>query len=346
MPIKKDSLRWIQFVVLLLIGAALTYLAFAGQQLDEIWSRIRSAHWGWVALSLLLTLLGHLSRARRWQLLIAGAGYHAGFWACFAGMMTGYLSNMGIPRVGELGRCASVARLSKVPILALGGSVVAERAIDVLTLGLLVTVAMVAAGERVLGFWGHEISAPLAAVWSWKLGLILVVGLVGLGILAFLVFRRKPQGQPSLVYRVQGWAKELWNGMWSAAKMPAKGAFLLHTIIIWLSYCSAPICTLLALGIGSGEVLTLGFYAFIFGSMARTIPLPAGSMGAYHYLISQLLVALGYTALEGISLATLNHAVQTAFYLVFGLLGMLLFFVLLRKAPPAPSSMQDQDSPA
>jgi uncharacterized protein (TIRG00374 family) len=325
------SVKWIQFLVLLGLGLALTWLAFSGQDLGSIWERIATAQWGWVVLSLVLTLLGHLSRARRWQLLISGAGYHAGLLACFVALMTGYLSNLGIPRIGELGRCASLTRLSKTPLLALGGTVVAERVVDVLTLGLLTTITFVAAGERVLGFWANEIAVPLQSIWGWKLAAALAVGLILLGVLAWLVLGRRDHDQQTVWSRIRVWAGELWAGMWSATKMPRKGAFLLHTLIIWVCYYSAPLCTLLALGVGGDDAFSLAFYAFVFGSLARTLPLPAGSMGAYHYLISQLFLALGYTYLEGISVATLNHAVQTAFYLLVGVLGMIAFFVLLRR---------------
>jgi glycosyltransferase 2 family protein len=326
--------RWVQFGILLALGLLLSWLAFRGQDLAALWERISTARWGWVALSLILTLLGHLSRARRWQLLIASTGHKAAFWACFLAMMTGYLSNLGIPRIGEVGRCASLARLSPVPILALGGTVVAERVVDLLTFAALVAITFFTAGERLLNFWAAQIAGPLDQVWGWKLAAVAAIGLLGLGLLAAFIFRRKAYAGWPVLERIRQWARELWAGMWSAARVQRPWEFALHTVLIWLGYYSAPLCSLLALGIGGDDLFSLAFVAFVFGSLARTIPLPAGSMGAYHYLISQLLLALGYTYLQGLSLATLNHAVQTVFYLVFGLVGMLGFLVLerMRKA--------------
>jgi glycosyltransferase 2 family protein len=322
--------KWVQFGLLAAMGLLLSWLAFRGQDLAALWERIAAAHWGWIVLSLFLTLLGHLSRARRWQLLIGSTGHHAGFMNCFVAMMTGYLSNLGIPRIGEVGRCASLARLSKVPILALGGTVLAERVVDLLTFAVLVAITFLTAGERILGFWAAQIAAPLQGIWGWKLAVVALVGATGLAMLAWLVLGGKAgEGRPWLM-GLRRWAMELWAGMWSAARVQRPFAFALHTALIWLSYYAAPLCALCALDMGAGERFSLAFFAFVFGSLARTLPLPAGSMGAYHYLISQLLLALGYAYIDGLSLATLNHATQTVFYLLFGFMGLVVFLYLER----------------
>ena len=131
--------------------------------------------------------------------------------------------------------------------------------------------------------------------------------------------------------------------MWSAARARRPLEFALHTVLIWLGYYVAPLCTLLALELGGDQVLVTAYYVFVFGSLARTLPLPAGAMGAYHYLITHLMIALGYTYNVGLATATLNHAVQTLFYLAFGLLGLLGFFVLLRRVD-ARAALAAQES--
>ncbi len=324
-------LRWLQFVLLLVVGVLLTVLAFGGVDLQLIWQDIAKANWAWIVLSVLLTLLGHLSRARRWQLLIQSAGHEAGIMACFVAMMTGYLSNLGIPRIGELGRCASLARLTKVPLMALGGTVVAERVVDLLTFVLLLLLTMGLAGEIVLDFWAEFMSRPIGLMWTWRMGVLAAVVLVGLILLGWFVWGGAGKNKRPMVERLRGWGRELWAGMWSAARARRPLEFALHTVLIWMGYYVAPLCTLLALDLGGDQVFVVAYYVFVFGSLARTLPLPAGAMGAYHYLITHLMIALGYTYSVGLATATLNHAVQTIFYLIFGLLGLLGFFILLRR---------------
>jgi hypothetical protein len=111
-----------------------------------------------------------------------------------------------------------------------------------------------------------------------------------------------------------------------------KGWFFLYTILIWLLYFTGPLCALLALDMGGNAVWEISLYVFVFGSIARTIPIPGGSAGAYHLIISSLLLLYGFSQLESLGLATLNHMTQTLFQLIFGLIAAVVFIFLLRKA--------------
>ncbi len=327
--------QWLQFTGLLIVGLLLLWLALKGQDLTAIGAEMARARWEWIGLGLLLTLVGHVSRARRWQLLIRASGHEAGLMACFMTMMTGYLSNLGIPRIGEINRCVALNRLSGAPVLALGGTVVAERAVDMLTLGVLVVAAMFGMGSQASVFFFDELMQPLFAALSWKLVFVACLGIIGLVVLYGVAFRRRNSNRPGWSSKIQGWAKEIWNGLMAALKLRPKALFEFtgHTLLIWLSYYSAPFCTLMALQVDSTNLSSLAFYVFIFGSLSRTVPLPAGSAGAYHYIVSGWMMFLGYSQLVGLSVATLNHAVQTVFYLLFGAFGLMGFFILLRMQP-------------
>jgi glycosyltransferase 2 family protein len=322
---------WIQFLVLLALGLLLLGLAFRGQDWGAIAAQLRHARWEWVAFSLVLTLLGHLARARRWQLLIHAAGHRAGLLPCFVTLMTGYLTNLGLPRLGEVSRCASLNRLTGAPILALGGTVVMERAVDLLTLAVLLATAIALAGREASTFYFRELMGPLESLMGWKLALLGITAVIGLLALYWVAFRI-PAREDGYRKRMQGWAHEVWKGLVAATRLRplAMAEFGLHTVIIWASYYSAPLCTLLALGVPAADLWGLAFYVFVFGSLSRTLPLPVGSAGAYHFIVSGWMVFVGYEKVIGLGVATLNHAVQTLFYLAAGSLGMLGFFILLR----------------
>lgn len=320
---------WLKWTVLVLIGLGLIWLAFRGQDLDGIAMHLAGTNWVWIGLSLSMTLLGHLSRARRWQLLVAATGYRVSLRDSFVSMMTGYLSNLGIPRVGEVGRCASLQQLSGAPIFALGGTVVAERAVDLVTFALLLGLTVGLAGGVAAEFVGEHLWKPLIAVLGWKLWVVLGVGIVGLGMLYLFAFSGRA-GERAWVAWLRNAALGIWAGLVSAFRLERgpRLEFLLHTLVIWVVYYSAPYCTMAALGLADGATWYIAFHVFVFGSLARTIPLPAGSAGAYHYIVMQLLMAFGYTELEGLTVATLNHAVQTLFQLVVGALAMGAFVYL------------------
>ena len=318
-----------KWTVLVLIGVLLIMLAFRGQDLDGIAMHLAGTNWVWIGFSLSMTLLGYLSRARRWQLLVAATGHRVTWRDSFVSMMSGYLSNLGIPRAGEVGRCAALQQLSGAPIFALGGTVVAERAVDLVTFALLLGLTIGLAGGVAAEFVGEHLWKPLVAALGWKLWLLLGIGAVCLGMLYLFAFSGRV-GEHAWVAWLRKAALGIWAGLVSAFRLERgpRLEFLLHTVVIWVVYYSAPYCTMAALGLAHGGSWYIAFHVFVFGSLARTIPLPAGSAGAYHYIVMQLLMAFGYTELEGLTVATLNHGVQTLFQLIIGALSVAAFVYL------------------
>jgi glycosyltransferase 2 family protein len=331
----KKTWNAVQLGLMFVLAGLFCWLAFRGQDWKSVWSRIAASHWEWVALGLCLTVLGHVSRARRWQLLLGGAGEKTSLLVSFSTMMSGYLVNMGVPRLGEVTRCVGVLRLGKGNLLAVGGTVLAERAIDLLCFGLLLVATLWTANARVSAFFESAVSAPLRDMLAERpiLGIVglSVLGLGCLCLLLWLAYGRRLGGGSRWLDRLQQWARAFWAGLLSAFKQRQPIAFLAHTAVIWVCYYSAPLCSLLALGLGEGQLWSLAFVVFVFGSLSRTLPLPGGSMGAYHALITQLMVAYAFSESDGLALATLNHGVQTVFYLLAGIFGMVVFAVLLRR---------------
>jgi glycosyltransferase 2 family protein len=323
---------WLQFALMLMVGLLMTWLAFRSQPLAGIIQGISAAHCGWVLVSILITMVGHASRARRWQMLIRASGHDASGAARYLAMMTGYLSNLGVPRLGEVSRCASLGRLSGVPILALGGTVVAERGVDLATLSLLLLMTLGVAGAEAVAFSSDHLLEPLGSIWGRKSWWMIVAVRIGVAAMGWLALSRRAKTWRGLVARIHVWAYEIWQGLMAAMNMRRMAVeFAAHTLVIWAVYYLQPLCTLLALGVSGDHIGSIAFYVFVFGTLARTIPLPAGSAGAYHYIVSQWLLFAGYPGIQAITVPTLNHAVQTLYTLVFGVLGLIGFFVLLRR---------------
>jgi len=320
------------YFIFLGLGLGITLYVFAGQDLGAMQTALAETHWGFVLLSLGLTLGGHWVRAMRWRQLVEGAGQQTTTAAAFWAMMNGYLVNLGVPRLGEVTRCASLNRLSAVPVATSGGTVVLERVIDLLTLLIVLVLTFFSTQGQLRIFFEQDIVQPLSEKlvtgrWLLAAGLIFLV----LSAVAVLLFLRLQTQQRALVW-LQNQLRELRLGLLSLVKMPGKGRFLAYTLLIWVSYFSAPWLMLHALGLVEGWGLEMGLVAFAVGSIARTIPAPAGSMGPYHWLVSRSLLLFGLTEAQGLALATLNHAVQTLFYLLVGGISFLAFAWLGRQS--------------
>lgn len=332
---RQNLWKWLQLIVFLGLSLALTWLAFSGHNLSALWLEVSRARPIYLLLSVGMTLLGFWARAVRWRLLLESAGSKVHTRDTLISLLNGYFVSLGVPRLGEVTRCGALNRLSGAPVLSAAGSVVAERAVDVLVLLLLTSLYFFLAGARIQAFFLETIGTPLENLFSEKGGLLLALAAVGfLGLLALYLLVRKRPGRTSGFWgRVSALAKALWAGLLSALRLRKKArvAFILWTLLIWISYYAAPLLALLALDMQGDAFFELGFAIFLFGSLARTVPLPAGSMGAYHFIVAAVMLQYGYTELQGLGLAALNHGLQTLIYLVTGSLSFAVFVWLQRR---------------
>ena len=89
------------------------------------------------------------SRARRWVLLINPLGYHPSTRNSFYALMTGYLANLALPRIGEITRCVALGKKEKIPVDQLIGTVVIERTIDFFSLLSIMIILIFTSGEQI-----------------------------------------------------------------------------------------------------------------------------------------------------------------------------------------------------
>ena len=82
--------------------------------LNKVIDDFRSVNYLWILIILLCYTISNFSRAARWLQLIRPLGYQPRFWNAFFTVMLGYFANLGIPRIGEVVRGASMSRAMKI----------------------------------------------------------------------------------------------------------------------------------------------------------------------------------------------------------------------------------------
>lgn len=327
----KVWLNRIIYILLLALGIGLTIWVFSNQELELFEEILLQTRWEWVFFSLVATVFGHWIRAERWALILRGGGETTRTRETFVALMTGYFVNLGIPRLGEATRCLSLHRLTGTPVMTSAGTVLVERVIDLICLLLILVGTFLAASGEFEPFFRGQIVKPVVGKVEGK-ELFLVVGVVMLVLIAIgLYFFLKMRLGKKWMEWIQGQARKMRDGLLAIFYMPGKFRFLLYTLLIWVSYFSAPFFSLYALGLGTQNSVVVGFVVFVVGSVARTLPVPAGGIGAYHWFVMQVMVVLGFSSEEGLSLATLNFTVQTLFYILFGILAFILLGIWGRK---------------
>jgi len=152
--LKRVIFKTLRFLIFLSIGLFLLYLAVRSVNLEEFVNTLRRANFVWVGLALFFALIGYLSRAYRWKLLIKPLNYDPPFRNVFYALMLGYTANFALPRIGEVTRCGSLRKSDRIPVDSLLGTVIIERAIDlVVLLTILVGIFLLTRNLAILNFF-------------------------------------------------------------------------------------------------------------------------------------------------------------------------------------------------
>ena len=142
--------------------------------IDKIVTDFQHANWAWISLVWVAFFLSNVSRAMRWQMLIAPLGYTTklsnGLWS----ILLGYFANLGLPRMGEIVRASAMSKYEKVPLEKLIGTVVIDRLADFGTLLLIIGITFLIEFETL---WGYilKMTGNNSGDHSAKIGLIILL---------------------------------------------------------------------------------------------------------------------------------------------------------------------------
>ena len=117
-------------------------------------------------------------------MLINTIGYKPKFKNVFLGLMIGYFANLAIPRLGEVSRCTILAKYEKIPFEKSFGTVIAERAFDLLTFLVLFFVNLFIQYHKISGYVYEHVYLPMSEKFAfigkgYILYGIIVIGLLG-----------------------------------------------------------------------------------------------------------------------------------------------------------------------
>ncbi len=288
---KKRLLFAIQYLFFLGLGVFLVWWSLH-QIPDDKWGQFKrsleTANY-WLMLPVFLILsLSHLLRALRWRILMMPMGYRPSLSNTFFAVMIGYLANLAVPRLGEVLKCTILAKYEKVPAEKLVGTIVAERAVDVISLGLVFLLALVSQFE-VVGEFAHQLFRQLFENRSGSLSLV-KLGIVAAVVIVLTIAIRIWFDQFSHLRIVMVTKKILlgiWEGLNSIRNLQQKRYFLFYSAAIWLLYIVGTWVGLLATDGTSHLGLRAATSGLAFASIGMIVT--PGGIGAYAYFLAKVL---------------------------------------------------------
>jgi hypothetical protein len=330
--LRKGLTQTLKFIAFLLVGVLLLWLAFRNVEFERLVEGLKEADYKWVLLSMLFGFIAYLSRARRWILLIHPLGHKPSFSGTFYSLMTGYLANLALPRIGEITRCVALGKKEKIPVDQLLGTVVIERTVDFLSLLIIMIVLILFRGEQINQFLSVSVFKPLREKvfdllgFTWIIWVILLILFV---LSIFLLIRhRKNLRKIKFFDKFFTLARGIINGLRTITRLERKWEFIFHTFFLWANYTLMTWVVVFAIEPTSHLTIGDSIFLLVIGGLAMSAPVQSG-LGAFHYIISRGLAFVeGVNLEDGLIYAFLTHESQMLFVI---LVGTFAFFMIFRR---------------
>jgi len=308
------------------------WLAFRSVDFSRLTTELKKADFSWLILSVFFGFVAFLSRARRWVLLINPLGYNPSFMNSFYSLMTGYLANLALPRVGEITRCVTLGKKEKIPVDQLIGTVVIERTIDFISLLSIMIGLLITSGDQIGLFMKESILIPIeqnvTSVFgsTWILWVTLFIfGILALG---FMIGYRHSLRKIRFFAKIFDIGKGIINGLKTITNLKRKWEFIFHSVFIWVNYALMTWVVVFSLDVTSHLTFGDSIFLLVIGGLAMSAPVQSG-LGAFHYIISRgLLIVEGIPLEDGLVYALLTHESQLIFVVIVGAIS---FFMIFRK---------------
>ncbi|HEY6901287.1 MAG TPA: lysylphosphatidylglycerol synthase transmembrane domain-containing protein, partial [Puia sp.] len=267
-------------------------------------------------------LLSHWIRALRWRQLMEPMGYKPRKINVFLAVMIGYLVNLGA-RLGEVIKCTIIARYEKVPADKLVGTIVAERAFDLICLGIVFGLTFL---------FQFDIIQSLMAKWlhngqgqpSYTKIIVLIVILIVLFLIGKWALNRF--GHINIIQKIKGVVSNIWHGLTSVKDLKNKPLFFFYSIAIWALYLLSTWFGFFAIGATSHLGITAALAVLAMGSVGMIIS--PGGIGAYTIFVAQTVALYGIP--ENPSGNALGWLLWFGQFLSFILFGSVSFILLPR----------------
>jgi glycosyltransferase 2 family protein len=318
----------LQYVGIIVLTAALLWLSLRGLNVGEgenkgefLWNTWKKSNKGFLLLMAALAMVSHVIRAERWRMLLLPTGNVVKLSSSFLSLMIGYLVNLAVPRGGEVSRCYNLFQLEKTPVETSFGTVVVERATDVLCLLSLVVFSFFMEWDKLQGFInglnfssGQGFHIPIWVI-------IAAIVLMG-GVVVLYLFRKNDK-----LLKIWVGFKE---GLLSVFKLKNKGLYVFYSIAIWTLYFFMSYCVIKAFPETEELGIRAVFTLFAIGSIAMAAPLPGGT-GSYHTLVPLGLVLLYHLPqADAVAFTFIFHAWQTLIMIVAGVVSFIISYWLIR----------------
>ena len=319
MDLKQFFRKAIRILLPLSLGCILLWYLYKDHDFSEMMLIFKKGvQFEIILFSLFFGLGANIARGFRWGLLIDSLGERVKRVNVVLSVFGNYAINMALPRVGEIWRCGEVAKYEKIPFTKLIGTMLVDRVMDTLVVGLL-TVSLFVFNISFFNRYFSENPVVLEGITSMFTSVWMYIALVAVALLIWLLFAK--WGHLSAVQKGKGIVLNVWEGIKSLWKMEHKVRFFIQTLLIWGGYFCYFYTTFYAFEFTRDLGPRIGLIAFTMSSVGVAVPVQGG-LGVWHFMVISTLVCFGIAANDATSFAFIVYATQNIWIIIVGLVSI------------------------
>ena len=318
----------INYGVSIALSVIFLYIAFYNVNFSEVLGIVSRANLFWVFIFIVVNLLGHYFRAIRWKYILNSVKPNTSMKNLFGSLMVGYGVNCVTPKLGEVTRAVLIGKWEGLSRSSMFGTVILERIIDTISLGLSVVAAL------------FLTSVNLSEKFPWlitSLYIMAAFSIVSIIILS-LILKSRERFSQLIIKFVGKFSNKLAERIAYVFTMLAEGFASLKgtknyfwtvfwTIAIIVLYAFGSYVGLLMLDMQNIQPITFGMGWIIMSISAIGVIIPTpGSTGSYHTLAKSTLVLIfGFSETIAAAYAFLTHIIG---YILFIITALIMFFLV------------------
>jgi uncharacterized protein (TIRG00374 family) len=246
--------------------------------------------------------------------------------------MVGYFANMAFPRLGEVTRCGILARYEKIPFNKSFGTVITERAIDMIMFIFLFFLMIVTQAGTIGHYLNTNIYPKLAEKFDnpmFSRVFIFSVAAVGILFIMMVFLMRRKIADSRLFHKIKSLVMGFWEGLKSLSQISNPGLFIFYSITIWALYFFMIYVCFFCFTDTSALTPGAALSALVLGSVG--IMVTPGGIGLYPAIIQETMLLYGIVRTTGLALGWISWTAQTSMILVIG--GISLILLSFNKQP-------------
>ncbi|MCF0208409.1 MAG: flippase-like domain-containing protein [Bacteroidaceae bacterium] len=309
----------LKIVLPLILGGGILYWMYRNTDFESMKHLfLDEMNWWRMLLSFPFGISAQVFRGLRWKQTLEPIGEEPRTSTAINSIFISYAASLVIPRIGEFSRCAILKKHDGISFTKSLGTVVTERAVDTLIMGIMTAIILLLQMPVFASFF-MKTGTKFDTIFTMftQAGWI-VTAICGIAALIGLwIFRRHIIFYDKVKTSVEG----IVEGVMSLKKVKNVPLFVFYSLGIWASYFLHYYLTFFCFNFTAELGLNAALVTFIVGTVAVIVPTPNGA-GPWHFAVKTMLVLYGVAELNALGFVFVVHTVQTMLVVALGLYAM------------------------